>query len=96
MYSWLVSCMHYTKYLLSMASMNKGQIILYQTQRGESKIEVRLANESVWLTADQMAELFQRNKSISSICFDSTRIFINFVTAVTVTAVTGFDNGILQ
>lgn len=27
-----------------------------------SKIEVTLANETVWLTADQMAELFQRNK----------------------------------
>ena len=46
--------------------MDKGQIILYQTQEGESKIEVRLANESVWLTADQMAELFQRNKSTIS------------------------------
>lgn len=46
--------------------MDTGQIILYQTQGGESKIEVRLANESVWLTADQMAELFQRNKSTIS------------------------------
>lgn len=45
---------------------NKGQIILYQTQDGESKIEVILANETVWLTADQMAELFQRNKSTIS------------------------------
>ena len=46
--------------------MNTGQIILYQTQGGEAKIEVRLANETVWLTADQMAELFQRNKSTIS------------------------------
>lgn len=46
--------------------MDTGEIILYQTQGGESKIEVRLANESVWLTADQMAELFQRNKSTIS------------------------------
>jgi len=46
--------------------MDKGQIILYQTQNGESKIEVRLANETVWLTADQMAELFQRSKSTIS------------------------------
>ena len=45
---------------------NKGQIILYQTPDGESKIEVTLANETVWLTADQMAELFQRNKSTIS------------------------------
>lgn len=43
--------------------MDKGQIILFQTQGGETKIEVRLANESVWLTADQMAELFQRDKN---------------------------------
>lgn len=46
--------------------MEKGQIILFQTQGGETKIEVRLANETVWLTADQMAELFQRNKSTIS------------------------------
>ena len=46
--------------------MNTGQIILYQSQGGEAKIEVRLANETVWLTADQMAELFQRNKSTIS------------------------------
>ena len=46
--------------------MDKGQIILFQTQGGETKIEVRLSNETVWLTADQMAELFQRNKSTIS------------------------------
>ena len=49
-----------------MEQQDKGQIILYQTQDGESKIEVTLANETVWLTADQMAELFQRNKSTIS------------------------------
>ncbi len=46
--------------------MDKGQIILFQTEGGETKIEVRLSNETVWLTADQMAELFQRNKSTVS------------------------------
>ncbi len=46
--------------------MDNGQIILFQTQSGETKIEVRLSNETVWLTADQMAELFQRNKSTIS------------------------------
>ena len=46
--------------------MDKGQIILYQTSDGESKIEVRLENDTVWLSADQMAELFQRNKSTIS------------------------------
>lgn len=43
--------------------MDNGQIILFQTQSGETKIEVRLSNETVWLTADQMAELFQRDRS---------------------------------
>lgn len=46
--------------------LNKGQIIFYQTVDGESKIEVTLANDTVWLTIDQMAELFQRNKSTIS------------------------------
>ena len=46
--------------------MDTGQIILFQTKGGETKVEVRLADESVWLTADQMAELFQRNKSTIS------------------------------
>ena len=44
----------------------KGQILLYQTPDGESRIEVRLQNETVWLSLDQMAELFQRNKSTIS------------------------------
>ena len=46
--------------------MDKGQVILYQTPDGESKIEVRLENDTVWLSADQMAELFQQNKSTIS------------------------------
>ena len=45
---------------------NKGQILLYQTPNGESKIEVKLEDETVWLTLDQMATLFQRNKSTIS------------------------------
>lgn len=46
--------------------MDTSQTILYHKQWGEPKIDVRLANETVWLTADQMAELFQRNKSTIS------------------------------
>ncbi len=45
---------------------DKGQILLYQTSDGESRIEVRLQGETVWLNLDQMAELFQRNKSTIS------------------------------
>lgn len=49
-----------------MDEQNKGNIILYQTPDGQSKIEVTLSGDTVWLTADQMAELFQRNKSTIS------------------------------
>lgn len=45
---------------------NNGNIILYQTEDGKSRIEVTLCNDTVWLTADQIAELFQRNKSTIS------------------------------
>ncbi|MBO4802100.1 MAG: virulence RhuM family protein [Bacteroidaceae bacterium] len=44
----------------------KGQILLYQTPDGESRIEVRLQGETVWLNQEQMAEQFQRNKSTIS------------------------------
>lgn len=50
--------------LIKMAQ--KGEIILYTTPDGESKIEVKLEGETVWLTLDQMATLFQRNKSTIS------------------------------
>ena len=45
---------------------DKGQILLYQTPDGDSHIEVRLENDTVWLNLEQMAELFQRNKSTIS------------------------------
>ncbi|MEI6808096.1 MAG: virulence RhuM family protein [bacterium] len=38
------------------------EIILYQTEDGRNRIEVRLENESVWLTQQLMAELFQTTK----------------------------------
>lgn len=45
---------------------DKGQFLLYQTPDGDSQIEVKLQNDTVWLSLDQMAELFQRNKSTIS------------------------------
>ncbi len=45
---------------------DKRQILLYQTPDGESRIEVRPQGETVWLSLDQMAELFQCNKSTIS------------------------------
>jgi len=43
--------------------MDESKIILYQTEDGKTKIETRLENETVWLTIDQMAELFQKSRS---------------------------------
>lgn len=45
---------------------NKGEIIIYQTEDGITKISVNLQDETVWLSLDQMAELFQRDKSTIS------------------------------
>ena len=42
---------------------NRGNILMYQTVDGKTAIEVMLSNDTVWLTIDKMAELFQRNKS---------------------------------
>lgn len=41
---------------------NKSQIIIYQTESGNTKIDVRLENETVWLTQKNMAGLFQTTK----------------------------------
>ena len=38
---------------------SKSEIILYQTEDNRTRIEVRMENETVWLTQAQMAELFQ-------------------------------------
>ena len=48
-----------------MASKNS-EILFYQTEDGKTKIDVRLENETVWLTQAQMADLFQRDVSAIS------------------------------
>jgi len=42
---------------------NSSQIIIYQTEDGKVKIETHLKNETVWLSIDQIAELFQKSRS---------------------------------
>ena len=44
--------------------MDNNQIIIYQTEDGLTKIDVTLENETVWLNQDQMAELFQRDRTV--------------------------------
>jgi len=46
--------------------INSEEIVIYQTQDGLTKFDVRLENETVWITQDQMTELFQRDKSTIS------------------------------
>ena len=42
--------------------MEEEKIIIYQTEDGQTQIDVRLENETVWLTQAQMVELFQTTK----------------------------------
>ena len=45
---------------------NQGEIIIYQSEDGLTHIDVKIENETVWLTLDQMADLFDRDKSTIS------------------------------
>ena len=44
--------------------MKQDQIVIYQTEDGQTQIDVRLENETVWLTQAQMAELFQKDRTV--------------------------------
>jgi hypothetical protein len=46
-----------------MENENKGEIIIYQSEDGRVELDVRLENETVWLTIDQMALLFEKARS---------------------------------
>ncbi len=38
----------------------QSNILIYQTEDGQTKIQTRLEDETVWLTIEQMAELFKK------------------------------------
>jgi hypothetical protein len=40
----------------------EGEILLYQTEDGQTRIDVRLVGDDLWLTQMQMTELFQKDK----------------------------------
>ena len=42
---------------------SKGEIVIYQTQDGTTQLDVRLDGETVWITQEQMAQLFQRDRT---------------------------------
>lgn len=41
----------------------ESQIIIYKSDDGQTKLRVKIEGETVWLTQDQMAELFEKSKS---------------------------------
>ena len=43
--------------------MEEDKIIIYQAEDGQTQIDVRLENETVWLTQAQMAELFETDRT---------------------------------
>jgi len=45
---------------------NRGEIIIYKSDDGEARIEVKMENETVWLSQKQMAELFGKSKKTIS------------------------------
>lgn len=49
-----------------MDSKPQSQLILYQTEDGQTQIQVVMQGDTVWLTQKEMAELFQRDKSVIS------------------------------
>ena len=44
--------------------MEEDKIIIYQTEDGQTQIDVRLENDTVWLTQAQMAELFDKDRTV--------------------------------
>ena len=44
--------------------MNENQIVIYKTNDGQTAIDVRLENDTVWLTQAQMAQLFQKDRTV--------------------------------
>ena len=45
---------------------NNNQIIIYQTADNQTQIDVRMENDTVWLTQTQMADLFQKDRTVIS------------------------------
>ncbi|RYX81782.1 cell filamentation protein Fic, partial [bacterium] len=49
-----------------MSAEKKSEVIIYKTPKGNTNIEVTLDGLSAWLSLNQIAELFQRDKSVIS------------------------------
>lgn len=46
-----------------MEEISQGELLIYQSESGNTKIEVRLENDNVWLTQAQLVNLYQSSKA---------------------------------
>lgn len=46
--------------------INKSELLIYESKEGNIKLDVNLENETVWLSLEQIARLFGRDKSVIS------------------------------
>ena len=51
---------------ITVAETASGEFLLYQTEDGRTRVQVRVKDESVWLSLNQLSELFGRDKSTIS------------------------------
>ena len=49
-----------------MKEERRGDVVIYKARGGKTALEVKLQQETVWLSLNQMTELFQRDKSVIS------------------------------
>ncbi|MBP5583520.1 MAG: virulence protein RhuM/Fic/DOC family protein [Bacteroidales bacterium] len=68
--------------LPTQADKNYGEVIMYQTDDGQTQLDVRLENDTIWLTANQMALLFGRDektirKHINNVFLDGELVQMN-------------------
>ena len=52
--------------MLNIEKMKNDQIVIYKSENGETVIDVKLENETIWLTQAQMVDLIKRDQSIIS------------------------------
>ena len=64
MFTLIIHIMKTTNHSEQSSAPARGEIILYQTADGNASIDVKLENETVWLTQSQMAILFEKDQSV--------------------------------
>ena len=47
-------------------TLNQNEIAVYRSDKLSIKLEVKVENETVWLSLNQLSELFERDKSVIS------------------------------